>query len=46
MLDKILVEAAVAAGAEVRERFAVEELLMDGGRVAGIRGRAAGGAHA
>ena len=44
VLDKILVEAAVAAGAEVRERFTVDELVMDGERVTGIRGHAAGGA--
>jgi 2-polyprenyl-6-methoxyphenol hydroxylase-like FAD-dependent oxidoreductase len=44
MLDKILVDAASAAGAEVREGFAVEEILFDAGRVAGIRGRGRGGA--
>lgn len=44
VLDQILVEGAVAAGAELREHFAVEEILMDGERVTGIRGRAAGGA--
>ena len=33
-----------AAGAEVRERFSVDEILIDDGRVTGIRGRAAGGA--
>src|SRR5262245_35984456 len=44
VLDQILVEAAVAAGAELREHIAVEELLTDGGRVTGIRGRSAGGA--
>jgi flavin-dependent dehydrogenase len=44
VLDAILVEAAVAAGAELRERFSVEELLTDGDRVTGIRGHAAGGA--
>jgi flavin-dependent dehydrogenase len=43
VLDAILVEAAVAAGAELRERFSVEELLTDGDRVTGIRGHAAGG---
>ena len=40
----ILVEAAVAAGVELREHFSVEELLTDGDRVTGIRGHAAGGA--
>ena len=44
VLDSILVEAAVAAGAELRERFSVEELLTDGDRITGIRGHAAGGA--
>ena len=43
LLDRLLVDAARAAGAEVRERFAVDELLFDGGRVTGIRGRARGG---
>jgi flavin-dependent dehydrogenase len=42
-LDKILVDAAVAAGAELREGFGVHELAMDGERVAGIRGRSRGG---
>src|SRR3954468_20300540 len=44
VLDQLLVEAAAEAGAEVRERFSMSEVLMEGGRVAGIRGRAAGGA--
>ncbi len=44
ILDQILVEAAVAAGAELREHFSVEELLSDDERVTGIRGRAGGGA--
>jgi len=39
ILDKLLVDAARSAGAEVRERFAVDELVFDGGRVTGIRGR-------
>ncbi len=43
VLDAMLVEAAVEAGAELRERFTVDELLTDGGRVTGIRGRTAGG---
>lgn len=38
-LDHALVEAAVAAGAELREGFAVEEFVADDGRIAGIRGR-------
>src|SRR5690349_7367167 len=44
VLDTILVEAAVQTGAELREHFTVTELLMDGERVRGIRGHAAGGA--
>jgi 2-polyprenyl-6-methoxyphenol hydroxylase-like FAD-dependent oxidoreductase len=44
VLDTILVEAAVQAGAELREHFTVTELLMDGDRVRGVRGHAAGGA--
>jgi flavin-dependent dehydrogenase len=44
VLDQILVEAAVAAGAELREHFTVKEILMDGDRVRGIRGHAIGGA--
>jgi flavin-dependent dehydrogenase len=43
ILDKILVDAAVEAGAELREGFLVQELLMDGDRVTGIRGHSAGG---
>jgi flavin-dependent dehydrogenase len=44
ILDSILVDAAVAAGAEVRERFTVEEVLIEDGAVVGIRGHGAGGA--
>jgi flavin-dependent dehydrogenase len=39
VLDKILVDAAVAAGAELREKFNVEELTYKGTSVTGIRGR-------
>ena len=42
ILDKILVDAAREAGAEVREGFVVEEVLMDHGHVTGIRGRVRG----
>ncbi len=38
VLDKLLVDAAVEAGAELREGFTVERLLWDGDRVAGIKG--------
>ncbi|HET9496178.1 MAG TPA: NAD(P)/FAD-dependent oxidoreductase, partial [Chloroflexia bacterium] len=44
VLDKILVDAAVQAGAELREHFTVKELVTDGDRVTGIRGHTAGGA--
>ena len=44
ILDQILVQAAAKAGAEVRERFTVNELLTDGERITGIRGHAVGGA--
>jgi flavin-dependent dehydrogenase len=43
VLDALLVEAAVAAGAELREAFTVKEILVDDGRVRGIRGHAKGG---
>ena len=37
-LDRVLVDAAVEAGAELRTGFSVEALTMDGDRVTGIRG--------
>jgi flavin-dependent dehydrogenase len=37
-LDKILADAAVEAGAELRESFLVQEILMEGDHVTGIRG--------
>jgi flavin-dependent dehydrogenase len=43
VLDKLLVDAAVEAGAEVREGFTVDELVIEDGRVAGIRGHLKGG---
>jgi flavin-dependent dehydrogenase len=43
VLDAILVEAAVGAGAELRTGFSVEELHWDDNRVIGIRGREKGG---
>jgi 2-polyprenyl-6-methoxyphenol hydroxylase-like FAD-dependent oxidoreductase len=46
VLDALLVDAARAAGAEVRERFRAEELVWSEGRVAGIRGSERGGAPA
>jgi 2-polyprenyl-6-methoxyphenol hydroxylase-like FAD-dependent oxidoreductase len=43
LLDKVLVDAARAAGAEVRENFIAEDLLVDRGQVTGIRGKLKGG---
>jgi 2-polyprenyl-6-methoxyphenol hydroxylase-like FAD-dependent oxidoreductase len=43
VLDKILVDAASEAGAEVRERFTVSELVVEDGHVTGIRGHTKGG---
>jgi len=44
VLDKILVDAAVAAGAELREGATVRELLRNGERVVGVRVRIGQGA--
>jgi flavin-dependent dehydrogenase len=38
ILDKILVDGADRAGAEVREHFTVEEVVIEDGTVVGIRG--------
>jgi 2-polyprenyl-6-methoxyphenol hydroxylase-like FAD-dependent oxidoreductase len=38
VLDKILADGALEAGAELREGFSVDQILMDGERVIGIRG--------
>jgi 2-polyprenyl-6-methoxyphenol hydroxylase-like FAD-dependent oxidoreductase len=38
VLDKLLVDAASEAGAEVREGFTVTDIAFDDGRVTGIRG--------
>jgi flavin-dependent dehydrogenase len=43
VLDKILVDAAAEAGAEVREGFAVDDIVVEDSTVAGIRGRCADG---
>jgi flavin-dependent dehydrogenase len=43
-LDQVLVDAAVEAGAELRDGFVVDDLLFADGRVVGIEGRS-GGAH-
>jgi 2-polyprenyl-6-methoxyphenol hydroxylase-like FAD-dependent oxidoreductase len=39
VLDGILAAAAAAAGVEVRPRFSVRELVTEGGRVVGVRGK-------
>jgi 2-polyprenyl-6-methoxyphenol hydroxylase-like FAD-dependent oxidoreductase len=44
VLDKLLADAAVEAGAELREGFTVDEILAADGTVTGIRGHAKGGA--
>ena len=46
MLDELLVRAAQKAGAELRERFSVTDLIADGNRVTGVRGHARGGLEA
>lgn len=43
VLDKLLVDAASEAGAEVREGFSVEDVVIEDGRVTGIRGHGKGG---
>jgi flavin-dependent dehydrogenase len=43
VLDKLLTDAAVEAGAELWEGFVVEGLVGDGERVTGIRGHRKGG---
>jgi flavin-dependent dehydrogenase len=43
VLDTMLVHAAADAGAEVREGFTLDEVLVEDGTVVGIRGRDAGG---
>jgi len=44
ILDKILVDAASQSGAEVREAFTVEDVVVEDGKVTGIRGHDRGGA--
>jgi flavin-dependent dehydrogenase len=39
ILDKLLVDAAAESGAEVREGFVVEEIIVEGERAVGIKGR-------
>ena len=41
VLDRVLVNAAVEAGAELRTGFTVDDFIVDGDRITGIRGRRA-----
>jgi flavin-dependent dehydrogenase len=41
LLDKTLVDAAARAGAEVRERFNVDQLIVEDATVVGVRGHGA-----
>jgi 2-polyprenyl-6-methoxyphenol hydroxylase-like FAD-dependent oxidoreductase len=43
VLDKILVDAADRAGVEIRERFSMDELIVENDIVVGIRGHGADG---
>jgi len=43
VLDKLLLDAASESGVEVREEFAVEDVLSEDGRIAGIRGHGKNG---
>ena len=45
VLDQVLVEGAAQAGAEVRQGFGVDEVLVEDGRVTGICGKSEGGAE-
>lgn len=44
VLDMLLIDAAVEAGVEFRQNFAVNDLITDGERVLGVRGQIEGGA--
>jgi 2-polyprenyl-6-methoxyphenol hydroxylase-like FAD-dependent oxidoreductase len=44
VLDKLLLDAAAEAGAEVREGFSVESMVREDDHVVGVRGHAKGGA--
>jgi flavin-dependent dehydrogenase len=45
VLDKLLLDAAARAGAEVREGFGVEEIVIEDGVVVGVGGAGADGRH-
>jgi 2-polyprenyl-6-methoxyphenol hydroxylase-like FAD-dependent oxidoreductase len=46
VLDKLLVDAAAQSGAEIREGFTVEEILIEDGRAVGIKGHSKDGKSA
>ncbi|MGE3872593.1 MAG: NAD(P)/FAD-dependent oxidoreductase [Parvibaculaceae bacterium] len=46
VLDKILADAAVEAGVELREGFTVDEVVIEDGRAVGIKGHSRTGAPA
>ena len=43
VLDKLLLDAAAEAGAEVREGFSVESIVFEDDQVSGVRGHSKGG---
>lgn len=43
ILDKLLLDAASEAGAEIRQGFTVDQVLVENGRVVGIQGRSKDG---
>src|SRR5215210_4751356 len=43
VLDKLLVDAASEAGAEVREEFTIQDVVTENDRVVGVRGHSKGG---
>jgi 2-polyprenyl-6-methoxyphenol hydroxylase-like FAD-dependent oxidoreductase len=45
VLDKLLVAAAAESGAEIREAFTVDAIVIENGRVVGIKGHGKGGAE-
>jgi flavin-dependent dehydrogenase len=45
-LDRVLIDAAVEAGVELRTRFLVEDVIGDGNCVTGVRGRSLDGGPA
>jgi flavin-dependent dehydrogenase len=45
VIDKLLVDAAVSAGAEMREGVTLQEVTMEDGRATGVRARSQNGAE-